>query len=530
MNTEKLRLGSSFRKSISRAAEILKSGGIVAIPTETVYGLAASAFDENAIKKVFEAKGRPQDNPLIVHISNMDMLNEIASDIPKAAIDCAKCFWPGPLTMVLPRTDKTADAVSAGLDTVAVRMPSDSVALSIINESGLPLAAPSANKSGSPSPTTATHVENDLDGRIDAIVFGDECEVGVESTVISFCCNPPRLLRPGAVTIEDLKKIIPDIAVDKAVLAEPESNERVASPGMKYKHYAPKTDSYLVEGSSMAFAEYVNSYDSALAVCFEEESGLIKIPKLVYGKGDNELSLAHEVFSVLRQVDAFGVNRVFIHAPSKQGVGLAVYNRLIRATGFKVIHLNKEIIGLTGPTGAGKSSLTIAADELGFKVIDCDTLARKAVEKGTDGLKAIIKVFGEDILEIDGSLNRKKLAEKAFSSKENTELLNKTIFPFIKKLCFEEISRYDKVILDAPTLFESGLDSVCTKTIAVLADKNIRLSRIMERDSISKEAALLRMNAGKNDDFYKQNADVILFNNGEANELINHFKNILTDI
>ena len=332
------------------------------------------------------------------------------------------------------------------------------------------------------------------------------------------------------MTIEDLKKIIPDIAVDKAVLAEPESNERVASPGMKYKHYAPKTDSYLVEGSSMAFAEYVNSYDSALAVCFEEESGLIKIPKLVYGKGDNELSLAHEVFSVLRQVDAFGVNRVFIHAPSKQGVGLAVYNRLIRATGFKVIHLNKEIIGLTGPTGAGKSSLTIAADELGFKVIDCDALARKAVEKGSDGLKAIIKVFGEDILEIDGSLNRKKLAEKAFSSKENTELLNKTIFPFIKKLCFEEISRYDKVILDAPTLFESGLDSVCTKTIAVLADKNIRLSRIMERDSISKEAALLRMNAGKNDDFYKQNADVILFNNGEANELINHFKNILTDI
>ncbi len=530
MNTEKLRLGISSQKSIARAAEILKNGGIVAIPTETVYGLAASAFDENAIKKVFEAKGRPQDNPLIVHISNMDMLNEIACDIPKEAFDCAKCFWPGPLTMVLPRTEKTVPCVSAGLDTVAVRMPSDSVALSIINESGLPLAAPSANKSGSPSPTTAFHVENDLDGRIDAIVYGSECDVGVESTVVSFCCNPPRLLRPGAVTIEDLKGIIPQIVVDKAVLAEPKSNERVASPGMKYKHYAPKTDSYLVEGNAMAFAEFVNSYESALAVCFEEESNLIKIPKLVYGKGDNELSLAHEVFSVLRQVDAFGVSRVFIHAPSKQGVGLAVYNRLIRATGFKVIALNKTIIGLTGPTGAGKSSLTEVAIESGFKVIDCDSLARKAVEKNTEGLKAIIKVFGEDILEIDGSLNRKRLAEKAFSSEENTELLNKTIFPFIKKLCFEEISQHDKVILDAPTLFESGLNSVCTKTVAVLADSEIRLSRIMERDNISMQVAMLRMNAGKNDDFYKQNADIILFNNGDVLEFKNHFKMVLTDI
>ena len=530
MNTEKLRLGESFRKSIARAAEILKNGGIVAIPTETVYGLAASAYDENAIKKVFEAKGRPQDNPLIVHISNMEMLNDIACDIPKEALECAKCFWPGPLTMVLPRTEKTAACVSAGLDTVAVRMPSDNVALSIIDESGLPLAAPSANTSGSPSPTSAFHVENDLDGKIDAIVYGDECEVGVESTVISFCCNPPRLLRPGAVTVEDLRGIIPDIAVDKAVLAEPKSDEKVASPGMKYKHYAPKTESYLVEGNAMAFAEFVNSYDRALAVCFEEESNLIKIPKLVYGKGDNELSLAHEVFSVLRQVDAFATQKVFIHAPSKQGVGLAVYNRLIRAAGFKVIRLNKNIIGLTGPTGAGKSSLKKTADELGFKVIDCDCLARKAVEKGTEGLNTIIKVFGEDILEIDGSLNRKRLAEKAFSSKENTELLNKTIFPFIKKLCFEEISRYDKVILDAPTLFESGLNSICTKTVAVLADSKVRLRRIMERDGISEEAAKLRMNAGKKDDFYKDNADVIIYNNGDVLEFQKEFKAFLNDM
>lgn len=531
MITEKLKLGDSFSKSIERAAEILKNGGVVAIPTETVYGLAASAYDDDAIKKVFAAKGRPQDNPLIVHIADMETLNYIAMSIPKTALECAKRFWPGPFTMVLKRTDKTAECVSAGLDTVAVRMPSDEIALEIIKKSGIPLAAPSANTSGSPSPTSAFHVENDLDGKIDAIVFGADCDVGVESTVVSFCCNPPRVLRPGAVTVEELREIIPDIEVDKAVLQEPQKNAKVASPGMKYKHYAPKTEAYLVEGSSDAFAEFVNSYESALAVCFFEESGKIKIPKLVYGKGDNELSLAHEVFSVLRRVDGFGVNSVFIHAPSKKGVGLAVYNRLIRATGFRVINLNsKKVIGLTGPTGAGKSSLTNTAKVLGFKVIDCDILARKAVEKGTQGLKALIKVFGEDILLLDGSLNRKRLAEKAFSSKENTELLNKTIFPFIEQLVQSEMENNDRVILDAPTLFESGIDAVCDKTVAVLASSDIRLQRIMERDAISKDAAVLRMNAGKPDEFYKQNADVCIFNNGDSEDFHNKFKQILTDI
>ena len=530
MKTEKLRLENNYNENISRAADILKSGGIVAIPTETVYGLAASAYDENAIKKVFVAKGRPQDNPLIVHISDTEMLREIAKDIPSKALECAKRFWPGPFTMVLPRTDKTAPAVSAGLSTVAVRMPDHKAALDIIRVSGLPLAAPSANTSGKPSPTTAYHVENDLDGKIDAIVFGDECDVGVESTVVSFCCNPPRVLRPGAVTVEDLKEIIPDIAVDKAVLAEPSKGAKVESPGMKYKHYAPKTECYLVEGSGEEFADFVNAEENCLAVCFLEDSERIKIPKLVYGNAKNEATLAHTVFSVLREVDGFGVKSVFIHAPSKQGVGLAVYNRLIRATGFKVIHLSKTVIGLTGPTGAGKSSLRFIAEKKGFYVVDCDKIARIAVEKGSNGLNALIKVFGEDILLNDGSLNRKTLANKAFSSPQNTELLNKTIFPFIKELVFAEIEKNRKVILDAPTLFESGINSICQKTIAVLADRDIRLLRIIGRDGISEEAALLRINAGKSDEFYKENADFVIYNNNDSEKFIAEFEDLLSSI
>lgn len=343
MITEKLLTDEeNYKKSIAEAAKILNNGGIVAIPTETVYGLAASAYDEKAIKKVFDAKGRPQDNPLIVHISSIDMLNEVACDIPDTALKCARKFWPGPFTMVLHKTGKTAECVSAGLDTVAVRMPGNKIAIDIINESGIPLAAPSANVSGSPSPTVPEHVQADLDGKIDAIVFGGECDIGVESTVVSFCCNPPRLLRPGGITAEQLRGIIPELTVDKAVLSEPEKNQRVESPGMKYKHYAPKTDCYLVEGSADEFAVLVNADESCAAICFEEDSEKIHTQKIVYGNCSDEKTLAHAVFSALRRVDSFGCRKVYIHAPSKEGIGLAVYNRLLRACAFRVIDPRKK--------------------------------------------------------------------------------------------------------------------------------------------------------------------------------------------
>ena len=339
MKTKKLDAINDYGNSVKQASEILKSGGIVAIPTETVYGLAASAYSDSAIKAVFDAKGRPQDNPLIVHISSLDMLNDVARDIPDAAYKCAEKFWPGPFTMVLPKGDSIADSVSAGLDTVAVRYPSEKTICDIIKTSGLPLAAPSANTSGKPSPTTAAHVIDDLDGKIDAVVIGGDCAVGVESTVVSLVGDKPRLLRPGAVTPEQLRTVLPDLVIDDAVLEKLKEGEKAASPGMKYKHYAPKTEAFLVEGCGNSFVKFVNQKDDCAAVCFEEEYYYINVPKISYGMKRNESTLAQNVFSVLRDVDALGVKEVYIHAPSKDGVGLAVYNRLIRACGFKVIKL-----------------------------------------------------------------------------------------------------------------------------------------------------------------------------------------------
>lgn len=334
MNTLQL---NPDNKGLAAACEILRNGGVVAIPTETVYGLAANAYDETAIAKIFEAKGRPQDNPLIVHIASIDTLYELASTVPKTALKCAEKFWPGPLTMVLPKTEKVPNAVSAGLSTVAVRMPLNQTARDIIEQSGLPLAAPSANISGSPSPTTAQHVLNDMNGKIDAVVMGESCDVGVESTVITLAGEHPVLLRPGGVTLEQLQEILPDIEVNPAVLSELKANEEAASPGMKYKHYAPKTETFLVEGDT--FADFVNRQNGAVAICFSEEAKEIKIPKIIYGSKENSESLAQSIFAVLREIDEKGFNTAYVHAPKKDGIGLAVYNRLIRAAAFKVITL-----------------------------------------------------------------------------------------------------------------------------------------------------------------------------------------------
>lgn len=327
------------KEGILAAAEILKADGIVGIPTETVYGLAASAYSSQAISKVFTAKGRPQDNPLIVHISDMDMLSDVVSEFSPTAKELAERFWPGPLTMVLPKSEKITESVSKGLSTVAVRMPSNTVAREVIKASGLPLAAPSANLSGSPSPTTADHVITDLDGKIDALIFSSDCEVGLESTVVSLTVDPPRLLRPGFITAEQLKEAIPNLVIDKAVLQELGKGEKAASPGMMYKHYSPKTEVFLVEAENDAFVSFVNSNNNCAAICFSEEQEKITVPVLSLGQKESAENQAKNLFALLRQSDTLNVKTVYVHAPKKDGVGLAVYNRLIRAAGFKVIKL-----------------------------------------------------------------------------------------------------------------------------------------------------------------------------------------------
>ncbi len=328
-------------ENLKTAAKILQDGGLVAMPTETVYGLAASTYNQTAVENIFKAKGRPQDNPLIVHVSDLEMLKEVVENLPSTALELAEKFWPGPFTMVLKRSDKVPSSVSAGLDTVAVRMPSNKIARELIRLSGLPLAAPSANKSGSPSPTTADHVLLDLDGKIDAVIVSDRSEVGVESTVITLCTNPPKLLRPGGVTLEQLREVLPDIEVDKAVLSEPEKGKPVASPGMKYKHYSPKAKVVMLDGDLEKFKIYVNqnATNGTFALVFSGEEEGLTVPTVSFGERSDQSAQAAVLFDALRELDSKNCKVCFARVPEKNGVGLAVYNRLIRAAAFEVIKL-----------------------------------------------------------------------------------------------------------------------------------------------------------------------------------------------
>lgn len=326
------------KNSIEKAAEIILSGGVVAIPTETVYGLAANALDESAVSKIFEAKGRPQDNPLIAHICNLDMANMVASRFPDKAMKLAEYFWPGPLTIILPRAKTVADNVCAGLGSVGVRMPSHNGALQLIQAAGVPLAAPSANISGSPSPTSAKHVYKDLSGKIPLILDGGSCGVGLESTVVSMV-GQPVILRPGAVTSEMIADVIGESVAVAPEVTKPHSSESAPpSPGMKYRHYSPKASITILEGGPDKFAAYVNSIrqDGTFALCFEGEQALLDVPCVTFGRVGDADSQAESLFDSLRMLDEKGAKSVFARCPDRDGIGLAVYNRLLRAAGFRV--------------------------------------------------------------------------------------------------------------------------------------------------------------------------------------------------
>ncbi len=324
---------------IKFASEIIKEGNVVGFPTETVYGLGANAFDENAVRKIFEAKGRPADNPLIVHICDMSMLNsDIVSSVPPLAYKLAEKFWPGPFTMILPKSDKIPSVTSGGLDTVGVRFPSNETAQNLIRLCGVPIAAPSANLSGSPSPTNARRVYQDMKGRIPVILDGGECEVGLESTVVCLEGDGVRILRPGAVTKEMLSEVCP-VTVDGGVLSEVPESENVRSPGMKYRHYAPKAEVILVKGPLSAYRKYVeeNADETTFCLLFDVDEKVDWIPYEVYG--DSSGDQARTLFEALRKLDERGAKRIFARCPDRDGVGLAVYNRILRAAGFDVVEV-----------------------------------------------------------------------------------------------------------------------------------------------------------------------------------------------
>lgn len=336
MNTKRL-----TSNDIDIAADIIKNGGLVAIPTETVYGLAANALDGKAVSKIFKAKGRPMDNPLIVHVSCIEEIDKLVSEIPPQAKKLANTFWPGPLTIILKRSNIIPAEVSAGLDTVAIRLPNNDVTRKLIKIAGVPLAAPSANTSGSPSPTSANHVLHDLDGKIDAILDAGNCRVGLESTVITLTSPVPTLLRPGGITVEELRNVLGNVEIDKAVIDKVDSLETVSSPGMKYKHYSPKTKIIIVDGDNESFIKYVNSRssDKVAALCYIDDQPKLNVKTVTFGKMNDYNMQANELFSALRKIDDLNVNIVYARCPKKSGVGLAVYNRLIRAAGFEVIKL-----------------------------------------------------------------------------------------------------------------------------------------------------------------------------------------------
>jgi len=334
-----LLLDAARSGSVEAAARIIKNGGLVGMPTETVYGLAANALDGTAVRKIFEAKGRPQDNPLIVHISKLEQIERLTVSLPESAKRLAKAFWPGPLTMVLEKSELIPFEVSTGLPTVGIRFPSHPIAQALITAAGVPIAAPSANRSGFPSTTTAEHVMRDMGGKIDAVLDGGPCGVGVESTIVALTSDPPRLLRPGGITLDQLRAVLGRVDVDPAVMNPLPKGARPLSPGMKYKHYSPKANVVILNGGEKAYADYVNSHSKpgVAALCYDGEDRLLKVPAVCYGAECDLDAQARELFESLRRLDDIGAKTVYARCPAPDGVGLAVYNRLMRAAGFEVL-------------------------------------------------------------------------------------------------------------------------------------------------------------------------------------------------
>jgi len=500
-----------------KAAAIINQGGLVAIPTETVYGLAANGLDPEAVAKIFIAKGRPQDNPLILHVSEANEMERFCHSIPESAYRLAEAFWPGPLTMVLPARDCVPKCTTAGLSTVAIRCPDNDITRKIIALAGIPLAAPSANLSGKPSTTTAQHVLHDHDGRIDAIVDGGPCRVGVESTIVDLSDGTPRLLRPGGITPEQLREILGELIVDKAVSASVEKDAVVKAPGMKYRHYAPDCRVVIVDGDLLAAKAYIERHfvPGNRVLCFEEELDIFTpFSPLAYGKSSDMDTLTAGLFAALRELDDPSIGTVFARCPKGNGKALAVQNRLEKAAGFQRINPRKEhfIIGITGGTGCGKSTLLHMISQLGGTVIDCDRVYHRLLETDEQMLSAIESRFPGVV--INGILDRKKLGKVVFSDENALRELNAITHKAVK----EEVLRLlpdtpSLIAIDAIGLFEGNLAPLCNRTVAVTAPEEMRIRRLVQRDGISEEYARSRIRAQRTDAEFARLCDFTLENN-----------------
>ena len=341
---------------LKEAGKILADGGLVGIPTETVYGLAANALDEKAAAKIYAAKGRPSDNPLIIHIAGMEMIHDLVCELPEAALKLADKFWPGPLTMILPKSDKVPYGTTGGLDTVAVRMPSHPVAWKLIADSQIPLAAPSANTSGRPSPTRAEHVYEDLHGKIEMILDDGPVGIGIESTIVDVTGEVPMILRPGYITQAMLAEVLGEVVVDPAILDEnKDKNFKPKAPGMKYKHYAPKGDLHLVEGESEAviraictFAKERAAQGHRVGIIATEETkdiyaGAVSAAEAVVimsiGTRKDEDTITHNLYDILRRMDGEEVAYIYSESFGEGTRGQAIMNRLLKAAGYQKIHV-----------------------------------------------------------------------------------------------------------------------------------------------------------------------------------------------
>ena len=332
------------KNELKKHSELLKNGETAIFPTETVYGLGANALDENAVKKIYEAKGRPSDNPLIVHIHNKDLIYDLSKDIDDKAKKVIDKFWPGPLTVILKKNDKVPKTTTGGLDTVAIRMPKNDIALELLRECNLPIAAPSANISGKPSPTNGKHVVDSMNGRVAGIIIGDDCDYGLESTVVDFTEEIPMILRPGSITKKDLENVIGKVEIDPSLLNH-EDNKKAKAPGMKYKHYSPDAEVFIVSGKNDDVIEKINSLIDendknglkSGVLCLEKNKK--KYKGKVISLGENFKEVGRNLFNSLITMDNEKINVVYSEEFLHDEVGMAIMNRLLESSGYKVIRV-----------------------------------------------------------------------------------------------------------------------------------------------------------------------------------------------